>query len=341
MSAEPDWLVEARKFLGVKEVSGSRHEPIIVGFFAEVGQSWVKDDETAWCAAFAGAMLKRVGIEGTGKLNARSYLNWGKELAVPVPGCVAVFKRGSSSWEGHVAFFLRDLGDYIEVLGGNQSNKVSVARYAKSSLLGYRWPSSVPVAADEPGTLQMGSKGERVGVLQTELKRLLYPVGRVDKAFGRITRDAVLAWQADNDLPLTGKVTPDEMDMIEASEPRKLSEARTEAKVSEVAQESRIAANSSTAIKVAATATSAIAATKGADEAGLLKQAQGVADQVTQAKGVFEQFTDAAKTLGIDVAAFVSSHSTVILLAVVAVVGFYSWRTLRARVEDHRNGRTL
>ena len=341
MTTEPAWLVEARKFLGTKEIAGPRDNPVIVDFFKDVGQAWVQDDETAWCAAFVGAMLKKAGIAGTGKLNARSYLDWGKHLDEPVPGCVVVFKRGNSSWQGHVAFFLRDLGDHIEVLGGNQSNSVSVARYSKASLLGYRWPSSVAVAHEAPGTLKVGSRGERVRVLQEQLKRLRYPVGRADGIYGNLTRDAVLAWQADRHLNLTGSVTPDEMDMIEASEPRELSEARTEAKASEVAQESRIAANSSTTVKVATTATTAIAAAKGVEETGLLDQAQGVADQVTQAKGVFEQFSDAAKTMGIDVVAFVSSHSTVILLVVVAVVGFYSWRTLRARVDDHRSGKTL
>jgi hypothetical protein len=30
------------------------------------------------------------------------------------PGCIAVFKRGNSTWEGHVALFLRVVGDYID-----------------------------------------------------------------------------------------------------------------------------------------------------------------------------------------------------------------------------------
>lgn len=114
--------------------------PKVVAYFKDSGNAGVTDDETAWCAAFVGAMLHRSGAKGTGKLNARSYLEWG----VPVdrkdakPGDVVIFKRGNSSWQGHVAFFVKDKGALIEVLGGNQSNAVNVKGYQASQLLGIR-----------------------------------------------------------------------------------------------------------------------------------------------------------------------------------------------------------
>lgn len=114
--------------------------PKVVAYFKDSGNPGVKDDETAWCAAFVGAMLKRAGVKGTGKLNARSYLDWG----VPVdrkdakPGDVVVFKRGNSSWQGHVAFFVKDRGALIDVLGGNQSNAVNIKGYQAAALLGIR-----------------------------------------------------------------------------------------------------------------------------------------------------------------------------------------------------------
>lgn len=138
---EPLWLTNARELVGLTEIVGSRNEPKIVEFFKEAGHPEVKDDDTAWCAAFIGAMLCRAGWASSGALNARSYEHYGTKLDKPVPGCITVFQRGNSGWEGHVAFFLRDLGDRIEVLGGNQSNSVSIAREPKSALLAYRWPS--------------------------------------------------------------------------------------------------------------------------------------------------------------------------------------------------------
>ena len=125
------------------------NNPKVVAYFKDSGNPGVMDDETAWCAAFVGAMLKRAGIKGTGKLNARSYLDWGTPVARKnaLPGDVVIFKRGSSSWQGHVAFFVKDRGALIDVLGGNQSNAVNVKGYQAAALLGIRRP---PKATAKP-----------------------------------------------------------------------------------------------------------------------------------------------------------------------------------------------
>lgn len=149
--ADPAWMAEARKLIGLKEIPGAKHEPRIVQFFAEAGHGYVKDDETSWCAAFANAMLKRVGITGTGSLAARSFLNWGEKLDRPRVGCIVVFWRGSpSSWQGHVGFYAGENQTHIRVLGGNQSNAVNISSYPKSQLLGYRWPTETPKPIPEP-----------------------------------------------------------------------------------------------------------------------------------------------------------------------------------------------
>lgn len=125
------------------------NNPKVVAYFKDSGNPGVMDDETAWCAAFVGAMLKRAGIKGTGKLNARSYLDWGTPVdrKNALPGDVVIFKRGSSSWQGHVAFFVKDRGALIDVLGGNQSNAVNVKGYQAAALLGIRRP---PKATAKP-----------------------------------------------------------------------------------------------------------------------------------------------------------------------------------------------
>ena len=151
----------ASEDVGLKEVRGPKHNSKIVQDFATVGHSWVKDDETAWCASFVGARLEDAGLPSTRKLNARSYLDWGEgvTLAEAVPGDVVVFWRGSpSSWQGHVGFFV-DQGDgFIHVLGGNQSNAVNVSKYAASRLLGVRrWPVSVPVMDQHTARKSAGS----------------------------------------------------------------------------------------------------------------------------------------------------------------------------------------
>ena len=79
-------------------------------------------------------------------------LNWLK-FGVPCDpqyGAVLVFWRGSpSSWKGHVGFYYGETSDgkYFLVLGGNQANKISITKIAKTRLRegGSRWPMTAPM----------------------------------------------------------------------------------------------------------------------------------------------------------------------------------------------------
>jgi uncharacterized protein (TIGR02594 family) len=142
--SEPKWMDLARDFIGVREIRGAQHNPEIIEWFKESGHGWIKDDETAWCAAFANAMLERVDIKGTNSVAARSFLDWGRELKKPKPGALAVFWRGNKNgWQGHVGFYVGETATHVQVLGGNQKDAVSIASYDKDQLLGYRWPSTI------------------------------------------------------------------------------------------------------------------------------------------------------------------------------------------------------
>lgn len=140
MSAEHVFSV-AEGYLGVTEYPAAKHNPQILKFYADSGNSWVQDDETPWCAAFVGSVLAQCGIQGTNKLNARSYLDWGRpvDLDKAQKGDVVVFWRGSKDgWQGHVAFYSHQDQEHVYVLGGNQGNKVSLQPYKKDRLLGIR-----------------------------------------------------------------------------------------------------------------------------------------------------------------------------------------------------------
>lgn len=114
--------------------------PKINKYFADAGHLNIVDDDVAWCAAFVGAMLARAGIKPTGMLTARSYLKWGTpvDLADARPGDIVVIPRGSSSWQGHVFFFVKRSGAFVDGLGGNQSNTVNIQRYSAKTILGIR-----------------------------------------------------------------------------------------------------------------------------------------------------------------------------------------------------------
>jgi uncharacterized protein (TIGR02594 family) len=141
----PPWLNHAWDLLGQFEHSGSQANPKIAALFADAGHPKITSDETAWCAAFVGATLKRANVTPSGSLLARSYLTWGEPLAEPLPGAITVLSRSSDPASGHVGFLLAETTSSVILLGGNQSDGVTVAAFPKSRLLSYRWPHA-PVA---------------------------------------------------------------------------------------------------------------------------------------------------------------------------------------------------
>lgn len=139
-----NWYNIAKKKIGTKEIPGSKHNPEVVKMYADVGHSWVKDDETAWCAAFVGSVLKEDKLPYLKTLAARDYLKYGKSLKNPKEGAIAVLWRGSrNSWQGHVGFVSRFSDKYVWLVGGNQNNMVSEQRFSINKVLGYRWPNEV------------------------------------------------------------------------------------------------------------------------------------------------------------------------------------------------------
>lgn len=135
---EPAWLKIARREIGVAERDPGEN-PRILEYLATTTLS-DKDkqrDETAWCAAFLNWCLKTAGKKTLNTAWALSWAGYAKEAATPKLGDVVVFHRdGASSKGGHVGFFLRDLGTGIEIIGGNQSNAVTVASFPKNGKKG-------------------------------------------------------------------------------------------------------------------------------------------------------------------------------------------------------------
>lgn len=71
--------------------------------------------------------------------NARSWQNFGQESANPEEGDIVVLWRESAkSWKGHVGFLVKKGLTYVDLLGGNQGNKVTTASYSRTRVLNYR-----------------------------------------------------------------------------------------------------------------------------------------------------------------------------------------------------------
>lgn len=173
MSNTP-WLDEAEKDLGLKELSGRKHNPRILEMFHQSGHGWVTDDETAWCSAAMNAWMEQAGIKGTGSLAARSWLSWGKKVSTPQRGAIAVFSRGKSSWQGHVAICTgKHTRTHIEVIGGNQRNAVNIRMYPKSKLLGLRWPPTL--GGSRTVKASVASAGTAMGIMAADVAGVVQP----------------------------------------------------------------------------------------------------------------------------------------------------------------------
>lgn len=134
-----DIIAQALKLYGQKEFPGKPSNPVILDMLKRL-LSWAEDDEINWCSAFVKYVAEEAGYDTSGATAAaRSWLNIGAETTAPEIGDVVVFWRVSPrDWRGHVAFYISEDSNYIYCLGGNQGNKVSIAPYSKSRLLGFR-----------------------------------------------------------------------------------------------------------------------------------------------------------------------------------------------------------
>lgn len=96
-----------------------------------------------------------------------------------------------------------------------------------------KWAAGTDDTMTTRGSLQtatdsvaFGDHGPRVTALQETLKNAGYAVGGIDGDFGTLTRAAVLAFQADNNIPTTGVVDGATWAALDQAKPRPLSSDR-------------------------------------------------------------------------------------------------------------------
>jgi uncharacterized protein (TIGR02594 family) len=154
------WFQEARRLLGVREGAGvDINNRKILDWADDLGIPY-KSDDIPWCGLFVahciGSTLTREPLPAN-PLGARSWLKFGARCT-PAPGAVLIFWRGSrTGWKGHVGFYAGEEANGVyHVLGGNQSDKVSIARISADRLLEARWPATVISNASGPLVLAAG-----------------------------------------------------------------------------------------------------------------------------------------------------------------------------------------
>ena len=116
--------------LGIQELPGRKHNPIILGWAKDAGHPEITDDETSWCSLCMSSAALEAGYPmPPPNMNtmARSWTTWGVNVALEdiKPGDVAVWPRGNPKGPyGHVNV-VKDVRVHrgkieVKCIGGNQ-----------------------------------------------------------------------------------------------------------------------------------------------------------------------------------------------------------------------------
>ena len=151
------WIEEAKKHLGLTEITGPQHHPTIQAWLKFLN-AWWSDDETPWCGVFVAYCIKKAGLPiPKNWMRAKEWATWGTKLSAPIPGCIAVFERQGG---GHVGFVEGvDNAGRLMILGGNQGNSVSIAPFDKSRIVAFVWPEGVDIESQRLPVIN--SKGQK------------------------------------------------------------------------------------------------------------------------------------------------------------------------------------
>ena len=149
--SNPRWLTVAYRYVGVREVSGPKHNPTIIRWLEKL-RAWWRNDETPWCGVFVAHCMSEADLPYPKLyMRARAWDDYGALLRRDrlAPGAILVFDRKGG---GHVGFYVGEDAGFYYVLGGNQSNALNVMKLGKSRLVASRWPRGEPVIG---GPVQM------------------------------------------------------------------------------------------------------------------------------------------------------------------------------------------
>lgn len=129
----------------VKEIEGPRTNALIaaMNYLAGAGAN----EDAPWCGSFVGFCHWVLGYAcPKNPAGAREWLTVGLEIPLSRArrGDVIIFWRDKpDGWKGHVGFLHKfsEIGDPI-ILGGNQSDQVSLVTMPRSRVLGARRPQN-------------------------------------------------------------------------------------------------------------------------------------------------------------------------------------------------------
>jgi len=143
----PRWIPIALGEIGIVEDTRPGRSLARIEQYHAATRAGLATDDVPWCASFVSWVLEAAGVPSTRSKTAASYAAWGMSCPWPF-GAVVLFPRTDRDAvsSGHVAFLLGVVGPDLYVLGGNQSNLVSIATRKRAGAI-VRWPHTVQLPA--------------------------------------------------------------------------------------------------------------------------------------------------------------------------------------------------
>jgi uncharacterized protein (TIGR02594 family) len=144
----------AQRYVGVEETPGAMSNPLVLAML-QLDAKWPKGDDVPWCSGFANWVAWHLRLPRSKSLGARTWLLVGRPIALEdaePENDVVILKRGGENQpgpdvikaNGHVGFYAgverspKDAITHVLVIGGNQSDAVTVDRFQASRVLGVR-----------------------------------------------------------------------------------------------------------------------------------------------------------------------------------------------------------
>lgn len=148
LSYLPKHLRAAMTHLGTLEAPGAVNNAVIMEWAKRCREAGIDvagytADSVPWCGLFQAVCMLGAGRVDEAKAigGALWALNWSKfgvDGGQPELGDILTFKREGG---GHVAQYIAEDATAYHVIGGNQSDRVSIMRIAKNRLYGCRQPN--------------------------------------------------------------------------------------------------------------------------------------------------------------------------------------------------------
>ncbi|NAZ37130.1 TIGR02594 family protein [Rubellimicrobium sp. CFH 75288] len=154
----PPWIAAGMEPLGWHEV---RDNARLAAWLKRDGRTLGNPARLPWCGDYVDTALRlalpdepRPGPLAGNPYWALNWLHFGRRITHPCLGAVAVKKRTGG---GHVGFVVGQDAADLYILGGNQNNQVSIARYPRDAWEDFRWPTTwsgpqMPLPRMKPGS---------------------------------------------------------------------------------------------------------------------------------------------------------------------------------------------